>query len=128
MTEARALSDVDWWTRQLGMRNGSNRGMAEFVVATLDAARPLDVEGLAVAYDTHRGDGKHYTGPCGEACMRDVAAVYARLTAKDAAPLRDPIDEAHAFGFREGHRLAARTLDEPRCDFDCDACRAEPAE
>jgi len=33
------LRDVEWWTKQLGARNGSDRGMAEFVVTTLDAAR-----------------------------------------------------------------------------------------
>ena len=29
--------DIDWWQRELSLRNGSDRGMAEFVVAALDA-------------------------------------------------------------------------------------------
>ena len=38
---AAGLLDVDWWEARLAARNGSNRGMAKFVVATLaEAATP----------------------------------------------------------------------------------------
>jgi DnaJ-class molecular chaperone len=33
------LRDAGWWERKLAVRNGSDRGMAEFVVATLRAAQ-----------------------------------------------------------------------------------------
>jgi hypothetical protein len=46
---------VDWWERQLSLRNGSNRGMAEFVVATIEAeaAAPLKsaLRALVKAWD-----------------------------------------------------------------------------